>query len=1520
VGEEGNEVDPASLLIAFIVLGMYCLPFIIAWARKSQQAVLITVLTVLLAWTGIGWLVLLVMAMASPRQRGAQTAPTSATLAGEIPAGAIPPVVSATAPAEAAGSVAPSGDALMPEELAHLNYARQFLLDSYRRTLIDHDTCALLLNELNRIQASRQRGAVAAAALAAVSAAPPAAPTVPAAPLSPPKEPVPIMTEAIEPPHHVSSPSRAPSLVDRVWQIVRSDFALHGLAYLGVLLTFTGALGFVLFAFNTVSVPLRATAGIAVPTVLFLTAWFLYRRASVLVGHSLETLAAAVTPVALFADLSLIVHGPLLTTLQVTVALLLMVAYWLFWRRRSASPLRFLLAGMFWTAAWASGFYFQSRYSAIQVALAAGAVLATVAVSQLRADHPLASATRAAAVPGAAAVYVLVILFAIFQAPALPLLVAAAALIITVEFLAAHSTRGLELSLIQPLLLGSLALGVGRLVDAAVIGPIVAIAFLALLEWQERRRPHHVGLALTGAGALSGLSLSLLNPWSSVVSWGLISAWMHWRRLRPTLSMEGLERSGAVPVIAGVAGLLPIAFGVGLMRALPVSWAVLAMALIAVVLLGAVRWFFPRDIFYAYWIPSAAGAVALTSIGATQPIDGERIAAVAILGVVLGFAPRWPVVRTWTAAAAFAWAALATFQLVQVPVEIRIITVAVAGLLLQGLAEIRRPTAAGHLAGVGLLLAFGAVLAAPPDWTRVIALSTWAAGVAIVTVANELGGSVLVALLARHARRIRLSAVVAALPAAVLAVTLPFLIVDLGGQLGILTAGRRSLSGVVLALTGLAYAGVTRRLQQRRLIAAVAATSGVLLSGVGIAVAAPELWPVIASVAASIAIVLVIGAELRRGFMTWFAWLMSLVLLLLLTHAAGVPTRSVHLVLIAAGALAVVGGLLYDDIAAGRRSPGDGLRLGWLMRPLTIGALSIPAGLAFTFQEGARSFGWWSMGAALAYLVIAFQLRAGSVSAVSYALAAFGVTVLLPWQPLQHPWQLVPVAFALIGISLAIARTQPKARDLISRWDLSPFVIAHLVGGVAIARAIAVGSVAPTWSAFGALCLLVAAWRRHWAWAAAGVGLLLVGAHAAGPGWLAVALLVTAAVAVIIASRSTGALRTAMQISSVIAIAWAWQSGLQWRGTSVDVSVAATALAFGAAWMFLAGLGRRWITADWMIAGGSQATGMVAAAAITGITVGQQRHPFALVVAAGFALHALGTALAAKRLRWPYLREIAAALATLAVGTALYDLQPSAIESGGALAIIGAIAVGTALVLARRRTGHAWIAPLLLLGGLHAAGAVGYAVAALPSRQLLIAILLLLAVETAALSLVLRRSEPLYAVPVLACAAWLAFATDALAGNPEWLTVPIGIAGLMVVELFRRDRRRAHLPPRTELLALEYGSMAFVLAASLVQTVSDTVAYGALAIALGVALATWGFFTRVRRRSEVGAGGVLLALVLMVAVPIVRVVPQFQGAVLWGALAAVGIVLLLLATTLEQGRARVQRTIRLFEDLMVGWE
>jgi ABC-type glycerol-3-phosphate transport system permease component len=170
------------------------------------------------------------------------------------------------------------------------------------------------------------------------------------------------------------------------------------------------------------------------------------------------------------------------------------------------------------------------------------------------------------------------------------------------------------------------------------------------------------------------------------------------------------------------------------------------------------------------------------------------------------------------------------------------------------------------------------------------------------------------------------------------------------------------------------------------------------------------------------------------------------------------------------------------------------------------------------------------------------------------------------------------------------------------------------------------------------------------------------------------------------------------------------------------------------------------------------------------------------------------------------------------------------------------------------------------------------------------------------------------------CGAWLLYATEALGGNPNWVTVPVGITILAAVELARWDMRTHEASPTEPLVLLEYGGLACLVSASLFETVSDSVFYGLLALGLGVAVVGWAAFTRVRRRMEVGGATILLALLLMLTVPVIRLVPHFRGAELWGAVAALGMILLVLATTLEQSRTRLRSTVHRLDQLMVGWE
>jgi hypothetical protein len=112
----------------------------------------------------------------------------------------------------------------------------------------------------------------------------------------------------------------------------------------------------------------------------------------------------------------------------------------------------------------------------------------------------------------------------------------------------------------------------------------------------------------------------------------------------------------------------------------------------------------------------------------------------------------------------------------------------------------------------------------------------------------------------------------------------------------------------------------------------------------------------------------------------------------------------------------------------------------------------------------------------------------------------------------------------------------------------------------------------------------------------------------------------------------------------------------------------------------------------------------------------------------------------------------------------------------------------------------------------------------------------------------------------------------------------------------------------------------FLVGASFVQAVSQGIGYAALAAAIGIAVSAWGLVTQVRRRVVAGVVIVVGALVTFVGVPMVRLLPAWEGAWLWLLLGAIGVVAILAATLLEEGRLAVQRGLRRFGELTERWE
>ena len=141
------------------------------------------------------------------------------------------------------------------------------------------------------------------------------------------------------------------------------------------------------------------------------------------------------------------------------------------------------------------------------------------------------------------------------------------------------------------------------------------------------------------------------------------------------------------------------------------------------------------------------------------------------------------------------------------------------------------------------------------------------------------------------------------------------------------------------------------------------------------------------------------------------------------------------------------------------------------------------------------------------------------------------------------------------------------------------------------------------------------------------------------------------------------------------------------------------------------------------------------------------------------------------------------------------------------------------------------------------------------------------------------------------------------------------------MEVARWDiTRRAITDTEDAILITEAVGVAFLVGSSLFQTVTVGQGFGLIAILLGVLVTMWGIATRVRRRVRVGAGVIGLTGLLLVAVPLAKAIPQFRGITLWATLAGAGAVMIVIAVTLERGRALVQSTMLRIEELMEGWE
>ncbi|HUX70615.1 MAG TPA: hypothetical protein VMV41_08915, partial [Cellulomonadaceae bacterium] len=233
----------------------------------------------------------------------------------------------------------------------------------------------------------------------------------------------------------------------------------------------------------------------------------------------------------------------------------------------------------------------------------------------------------------------------------------------------------------------------------------------------------------------------------------------------------------------------------------------------------------------------------------------------------------------------------------------------------------------------------------------------------------------------------------------------------------------------------------------------------------------------------------------------------------------------------------------------------------------------------------------------------------------------------------------------------------------------------------------------------------------------------------------------------------------------------------------------------------------------------------------------------------------------------------------------------------------------------------AWDRPLVDLGAGAATLAVLLGLSRHPGEWALVPAVAAAAVQVAAAGVILRRLALQVLGPLLACVAWVLLMGVAGVRGPRWYTAAVGLALLAVVSLWRRDRRRQNAAVATlEIVALELLGIAFLVGAPVAQAFTESVGSAFIATGIGIGLGVWGVGTRVRRRVTTAAVVILSSLAVVVAVPLVTLLPAWGGAGMWIAVAVIGLVAVVGATMLERAQDAVTGTRARLAEWTAGWE
>ncbi len=1335
------------------------------------------------------------------------------------------------------------------------------------------------------------------------------------------------------------APGRASLWWDETRRTVRSDLALHGIAYLGVLLLFAGVTGLVVFSFGDVTPWVRSLTELMVPTALFISAWYLSTRGAKVVGDALALLGAAVTPIvaaAAFTDGAPIppdIDGRLLPIVQGIAVAVVAIVMALVVRHHPSSPVRFLVGPIAWLAAGLAAGVLRDEVptgaeTAHPEALQFGVVLAALALTLLvcsirDAKGPLASAVTAVALPTAGVVFVLELVFA--GGEGWPMSSTIITGLAGLTLLEASSTR-LSNSLISSLqfaVVGVTALRLSSIAEPQWIAVGTVAILLALAEYVGHRRSDRVAAWVGLAAVAMALSGTLAEPTTAAIGFGMLTVWGLWRHLAPADWLPIRDPYGFAPALgaAVTAGALWQLADPGV-AVVAVSAAVLLLAIT-----GRAWKPMSADVLWVWFVPAAAGAVWLASLRyewGTFPVELAVAGTMTSAALALSSLPL--AARVWTSAGALVWAFANAAEALGIGRDAQAIAVGVGGLVLvAGSLASARPVSV-HLAAVGHLAGLCA-LALPiwPGWTPTVVVTLAALGWWMTTLVDDRGEAVHLAAVRRGLAAndaaaswpVHTVTELSGLAALALTVVVPAsAILAADADVEASWVALASATGALLdasAVRAVRWTRARRRVFEWATFAVVMAATIAAIAEAG---HIDDDWSPIATAAIGLAVIAIATAPRPLAFV-WSAWVGGATITVLLGNRLGLDPETLDTLLTAWGAVVLVGGALTQRR---RHGPLPQFRFGSdrrLLAPIVLGASAFGIGGMSALTDGsAGAIGWTAVAMAVVVFTVALVLPLAPLLAIAELLATSAYANLAPWDPAERPATFVPWVALLLVAALLTRRTR---EPWTARWDLPSFWVAHAVAGCALILAVVTDTVATTFALFATAALAIAVVLHRFEWAAGAAVLLLIAGADAGRGWLALVLAAEGLALTVTGLRRTGASRWTLVGAGAAALVGAWFDAVVWLGWSADTIVLVTVplaavLAFAAAALLRVHV----VPAEAALVWAATGTLVSVASMIGGVDLVDRLAGGLTFAAAVLVLSATSAALVP--VLGPAMRWVTAGTAAGAWLPAWWAVEPSASIATLVGTCVALSALVTAVAFHGLRPTYPWIAPLALYALATQALAALAALAVLPEHTLMVVVLLAASAELIALGAIRSQPELFVLAPAAACGAWLLAARDTLAGQPNWFTIPIGTTVLVMVGLVRWIRRGRGTPVTGyDVIAIEFVGMTVLVASPIAGILAGDLWNAILAVAIGAFIAIWGAITRVRRRAAFGASTVVLAIVLVIGVPLSSAV-TWRGPALWVALSLLGIVAILVAASLERGRDAVRQVGRRLDVMTEGWE